>query len=77
MTALATGAALLPALAEAVAPEAVQHPAFPSSDPRWQRTWDAALAVLAGNIKTVPYYEQPILFEGAVYPGVVAGVWPA
>ena len=52
------------------APVAPARSEFPSSDPRWQRTWDAALATLAGNVKTVPHYEQPVLFEGAVYPGI-------
>src|ERR1700734_245207 len=65
---MATGAALLPVngKAEPVAP----RPAFPSGDVRWQKTWDAALAVLAGNGKTLPHYAEPVLIEGAVYPGV-------
>ena len=46
------------------------RPKFPSNDPKWARTWDAALAALAGNVKHVPKYDQPVLFEGAVYPGV-------
>ncbi len=45
-------------------------PRFPDKDPRWQRTWDAALAVLAGNVLVVPRYDQPVLVEGSVYPGV-------
>jgi hypothetical protein len=45
-------------------------PAFPNGDQRWQRTWDAAIAVLLGNIKTVPRYNHPVLVEGSVYPGV-------
>lgn len=36
---------------------------------RWQQTYDAALAVLAGNVKQVPGYGKPLLVEGAVYPG--------
>ena len=47
-----------------------QIPRFPDSDPKWSRTWDAALAVLAGNVKLVPRYDQPVLLEGAVYPGI-------
>src|SRR5665213_2327858 len=46
------------------------RPKFPSADPKWARTWDAALAVLAGNVRRVPRYDKPVLFEGAVYPGV-------
>ncbi|HZL28224.1 MAG TPA: alpha-L-rhamnosidase [Acidobacteriaceae bacterium] len=48
----------------------VPRPKFPSGDPKWARTWDAALAVLAGNVRRVPRYDKPVLFEGAVYPGV-------
>ena len=43
---------------------------FPDSDPKWAKTWEAALAVLAGNVKRVPRYDQPVLLEGAVYPGI-------
>ncbi|AEU36652.1 MGH1-like glycoside hydrolase domain-containing protein [Granulicella mallensis] len=46
------------------------RPKFPDADARWQRTWDAALAMLAENIKVVPRYDQPVLLEGSVYPGV-------
>ncbi|SNT36409.1 hypothetical protein SAMN05421770_10933 [Granulicella rosea] len=49
---------------------AMPYPAFPDKDPKWKRTWDAALEALAGNIKVVPKYDQPVLLEGAVYPGV-------
>jgi hypothetical protein len=39
-------------------------------DAKWKETWEAALAVLAGNVRSVPRYDRPVLFEGAVYPGV-------
>ena len=35
----------------------------------WAKTWDAALAVLAGNVKIMPKYDRPILQEGSVYRG--------
>jgi hypothetical protein len=73
LTALAAGSSLLPGAAPAaVKPAATTslRPEFPTSDPRWQRTWDAALAVLAGNIHRLPRFEQPVLVEGSVYPGV-------
>lgn len=54
-----------------LATDAPQRPAFPASDHRWRPAWDAALTILAGNITTLPRYEQPVLIEGAVY----AGVW--
>src|ERR1700731_1133657 len=69
LTTLATGAALSP-LRVFAASGAATRPVFPGNDPRWQKTWDAALAVLAGNVKTVPHYEHPVLVEGSVYPGV-------
>ena len=34
------------------------------------KTWDAALTLLAGNVKQPPQVKQPVLFEGAVYPGI-------
>jgi len=37
---------------------------------RLSETWNAALACLAGNIRAVPRYDRPVLFEGAVYPGI-------
>jgi hypothetical protein len=35
----------------------------------WSRIWHAALATLAGNVKRVPNFDQPVLFEGSVYSG--------
>lgn len=46
------------------------YPRFPDADPRWQKTWDAALDVLGGNIRQVPDFARPVLVEGSVYPGV-------
>jgi hypothetical protein len=46
-------------------------PRFPTSDPAWQKTWDAALAVLAGNVRSMPRYAHPVLVEGSTY----AGIW--
>ncbi len=57
LTAIAAGAALMPFRGEAqtaATSGTTARPVFPSSDARWQKTWDAALAVLAGNVKTVP-----------------------
>jgi hypothetical protein len=36
----------------------------------WKSTWDAALGVLAGNLRTVPGYVLPLLFEGSTYQGI-------
>jgi hypothetical protein len=43
---------------------------FPTKDPAWATTWDAALGVLAGNVRSMPRYEHPVLVEGSVYPGI-------
>jgi hypothetical protein len=67
--ALAAGAVLWPELASATEAGAAR-PVFPTKDARWQTTWDAALAVLAGNVDTVPHFEHPLLFEGSVYHGI-------
>jgi hypothetical protein len=49
----------------------VTAPKFPTADPAWRTTWDAAFAVLAGNVRTMPAYPHPVLVEGSTY----AGVW--
>jgi hypothetical protein len=68
-SALATGASLLPFPAHAE--PSAKRPRFPSSDPAWAKTWDAALAVLAGNVRSMPRYDHPVLVEGSTY----AGIW--
>lgn len=56
-----------PASASASVPAA---PFFSTSDARWQGAYDKACANLAGNIRTLPRYNRPVLIEGAEYPGV-------
>ena len=68
---IATGAALAAGSLQAMA----QITAIPTADASpnkaaWKRTWDAALAILAGNIHTVPNYARPLLFEGSTYQGI-------
>jgi hypothetical protein len=46
------------------------RPHFPTSDPAWQTTWDAALAVLAGNVRSMPRYDHLVLVEGSTYGGI-------
>jgi hypothetical protein len=73
---LAGGASLLPTrLIAAQDPGGSSNrpnasPAFPATDPRWLATWNSALATLAGNIRTLPRYDHPVLIEGAVYSGI-------
>ena len=38
-------------------------------DAAWMRTGDAALTALAANVRRVPQFDQPVLFEGSVYQG--------
>ena len=59
-----TGAALVSRQLWAVTPT------FPSSDPAWQRTWEAAVRVIVNNIRPLPSYEHPLLWEGSTYEGV-------
>lgn len=47
-----------------------QTPVFLSNDAAWKRTWDAAISVLAGNIRSVSGYARPVLFEGSTYQGI-------
>jgi len=49
--------------------QAQSIPNFPHGDASWQQTWQAALAVLAGNVRMAPAFPQPILFEGSTYQG--------
>jgi hypothetical protein len=46
-------------------------PVYSTANPRWQKAYDAALQVLAGNVQTLPHYDAPVLIEGADY----AGIW--
>jgi hypothetical protein len=82
-TALAAGAAALSRMARSqqttplsaatpvLAPNTAPRPNFPTADPAWAITWDAALAVLAGNVRSMPRYGHPVLVEGSTY----AGIW--
>ena len=63
---LATGSSFLPAFASS--PAAV--PRFPDKDPSWLTTWNSALTTLAGNIRVLPRYDQPVLIEGSTYTGI-------
>jgi hypothetical protein len=71
-TALAAGATAIPSLnLFAQPPQSASRPHFPTSDPAWATTWDAALAVCAGNVRSMPRYDHPVLVEGSTY----AGIW--
>jgi hypothetical protein len=45
-------------------------PRFTSGNARWQTAYDAALAVLARNVQTMPYVSRPVLIEGSNYQGI-------
>lgn len=52
------------------ADSAALQPEFRTSDPSWQAAYDAALRVLAGNVRTLPQFPGPVLTEGAQYNGI-------
>jgi hypothetical protein len=35
----------------------------------WIKTWHLALETLAGNVRRVPHFDQPVLCGGSVYQG--------
>lgn len=43
--------------------------AWAMADPGWARSWQAALNILDKNVKFVPGFDAPVLYEGAVYRG--------
>jgi hypothetical protein len=45
-------------------------PQFTTANARWQAAYDKALAILSGNVRVLPRYGQPVLIEGAEYPGI-------
>jgi hypothetical protein len=45
-------------------------PAFSTANQRWQRAYDGALRVLAGNVQVLPRDNAPVLIEGANYEGI-------
>ncbi len=63
----ASAAALTAATAWA---EAGSAPVFRTGNARWQATYDAALRVLAGNVRVMPRYPGPVLIEGSSYLGI-------
>jgi hypothetical protein len=68
---LATASVVLPTYAETTPPIATARiPTFPTKDPRWLTTWNAAIATLSGNIRVLPRYDQPVLIEGSTYSGI-------
>src|SRR5882757_5027987 len=43
---------------------------FTTANTRWQRAYDRALEILAGNVQVLPRYDGPVLIEGADYQGI-------
>src|ERR1035438_7917163 len=67
----ATGAALAAGPLQAAAQIApIPSADVPPNKLAWKRAWDGALATLAGNIRAVPNYTRPLLFEGSTYQGI-------
>lgn len=65
----AAGVSAAMLLGKAGVAESAKVPRFASADTRWRTTWDAALTVLAGNVRKVPGFDQAVLFEGSTYQG--------
>ena len=67
------GGAAVAALAAggAGAEGAADAPVFSTRNAAWQKTYDDALKVLAGNVQMLPRFDGPVLIEGAEY----AGMW--
>jgi hypothetical protein len=59
-----------PLQARALKQDGTPLPKFPDADPKWKRTWDAALTALSGNVKLLATYKHPVLIEGAEYRGI-------
>jgi hypothetical protein len=59
-----------PAAVTAAPANAGPRPHFPTADPAWAATWDAALAGCAGNVNSMPRYDHPVLVEGSTYKGI-------
>jgi hypothetical protein len=68
LSAMAAGGGLLQA--DALMHAKPKKETAAKDDARWKQTWETALGVLAGNVRDVPRYDRPVLFEGAVYPGI-------
>jgi hypothetical protein len=56
--------------AAAISEAGARGPQFTTANARWQAAYDKALAILAGNVRVLPRYGQPVLIEGAEYPGI-------
>jgi hypothetical protein len=59
------------AMSAVALPLAAESPRSPSflPDAHWRATWTKALNVLAGNVRKVPAFDAPVLFEGSTYQG--------
>lgn len=66
----AATAALAPLRAETASAVASDAPTFTTGNAAWQRAYDKALSVLAGNVQILPYISKPVLIEGSVYRGI-------
>jgi hypothetical protein len=74
---LAAGAALAagtlfrsPLHALAKEAHAAHVPQQVAAHPAWLKSWNAALDVLAHNVRPTPGYPHPVLFEGSTYQGI-------
>jgi hypothetical protein len=59
----------LPAAVATLPVATAAGPTLETAEPALQRTWDAALRGLAGNVRTINSFPAPVLIEGGNYPG--------
>jgi hypothetical protein len=68
------GAGTLVSLGIGATPDSTQiaenSPKFRTANVRWQGAYDAALSVLANNIRVLPRFSRPVLIEGSSYRGI-------
>ena len=67
-TLMAAGAAAV--LAPSARAQTSNAPRFTTQNVGWQTAYDKALAVLDGNVQTMPRYSHPVLIEGSAYQGI-------
>ena len=67
-TLMAAGAAAV--LAPCARAQTSNAPRFTTQNVGWQAAYDKALAVLDGNVQTMPRYSHPVLIEGSAYQGI-------
>lgn len=67
---LSLGSAFASLMTRAEAVSAEREPVFSTRNERWQRAYDKALSILAGNVRLLAHSQGEVLIEGAQYGGI-------